>query len=546
MKINVKKMFTFIFMICFLFTGCSYSGNKDTSSINIDEKNSSRSNDDSSKKTVMEAMDTYSDGYARLDFDERYEKIKNEYPDKTILIWADCYGMRYEEDVNKYLTSEKNSDYVICFKDYSEKQDALMNEDGTWHGSYTEELEKDLADNTQIDIISTMNRAYGYDSYVNAYKYYVSKGWFEPLEDYLSETEIGKKLKDSVSDNYWEGLKYNGKIYGFDNDFSSLVSSLGFDLNADVLEKQGLDVNELKGSYDSVLEKLLQYCKKNELKLSCGKLDNLNQYLDYDFLDSFLYIDENGKAKNIYENDKVKKLFSLLEKGYSDDCIQVGTPANLTNYLGEMATASLGAYSRNGVKTNDFYGLSVSSKEKYSGTCSYQVYPEKFDTIHSSSIASGVSSTSEHKDMAFDALATIMTDEKLNSIIFYGPDYKEVNGCVEVDDKDENYYYGSTNLDNMLVRKPLKSCQSPDMNKNIKDALDNAAISDYAGFYFDTSKVGKQILAVEDIVSSVNENFPTEKYNNAEKYLEHLNKQLYDAGLQDILDEANRQLEAYK
>ena len=40
-----------------------------------------------------------------------------------------------------------------------------------------------------------------------------------------------------------------------------------------------------------------------------------------------------------------------------------------------------------------------------------KIYPEKFNTIHSSTTATGISSSSEHKDLAFDALAKIMTDE---------------------------------------------------------------------------------------------------------------------------------------
>lgn len=44
---------------------------------------------------------------------------------------------------------------------------------------------------------------------------------------------------------------------------------------------------------------------------------------------------------------------------------------------------------------------------------------------------------------------------------------------------------------------------------------------------------------------SITEEFPSDEYSSAEEYLTELNNRLYDAGLQDILDEANRQLEVY-
>lgn len=533
-----NKVLPLISAICLVFSGCA-SGSNETSSV-VDSNSDKQSNmaDDSSVYEVIQAQSTYSDGFPCLDFETRYENIKNQYPDKTILVWALIDAIRYEDDINQYLTTELDSDYVICFKSYEEYDIDITAEESGWTGSYFSLLEEDVSNGEQTDILSSGVRYIGYDSFTDSYRHLASEGMLEPLDEYLEETDMGKELKNSVPDNYWESLKYNGSVYGFDGSLTCLGSSVGYNFNSELCDKLGIDTDEFRGSYENTAGKIFDVCKKNGLTFSVHYLDSMEMYLDDDFITMCVYIDDEGRAANVYESDETKKLFKAVEKGYSENCVQVGLPYDLDSYFGECTAGSIGGYSRDGVKTNEFYGLSTGDNTVEA----YAVYPVKNKELHSAAEATGICSSSEYKDMAFDALATVMTDKKLNDLICYGTDCEIADGLAT----PGGYYSTPRGVDNMLIRTPFNGVQSSEMNKSAREALENSAVSPFAGFYFDTSNVSKQILAVDDIVLSVSDEFPTEKYSDAEEYLDYLNERLYDAGLQDILDEANRQLEEYK
>ena len=85
--------------------------------------------DDVPNNIEIQYEKNYSDGTPILDFDTRYENIKNTYPDKKILIWASNENVRYEEEVNKYLNDNK-AEYVICFKNICDDKEMYDEMDG--------------------------------------------------------------------------------------------------------------------------------------------------------------------------------------------------------------------------------------------------------------------------------------------------------------------------------------------------------------------------------------------------------------------------------
>lgn len=62
---------------------------------------------------------------------------------------------------------------------------------------------------------------------------------------------------------------------------------------------------------------------------------------------------------------------------------------------------------------------------------------------------------------------------------------------------------------------------------------------------FDTTNVSDKILAVDKVLKTIDYDFPSKEYKTGKEYLDKLNDDLNSAGLQDILDEVNRQLEEY-
>ena len=521
-------LFISIIIIC-LLSGCKQENNITKNS------DSSLTND-----SIIYASKTYSDGAPILDFETRYENLKNKYPDKTILVWASEQNIRYENEVNNYLT-DNNSEYVICFKNIMEEledNNIINDKNGNWLTSYSEVFREEIKNSQQVDIVSTEKMYLGYDGFINTYQYFATQGWLEPIEDYLTNTETGKKFYNIASEKYWKSLECNGHIYGFDGSLSCLGNTAGYEFNTDLFNKLNVNTNDLKGSYEETFNKILGICKNNDLLFSVNNLMFMSMYTDYDYITSCVYINDDGKAENIFESYEAKTLFNLIYEGFNNGYI-----TNRINsvpkerLMGITIDRTCGAYLVDKINLSSYFSSLGTESD---GIRSFQLFPKCSDTIHSTVTATGISSSSEHKDLAFDALAKIMTDEKLNNLICYGTDYEIVDGCVS-----PNGHYDTMDVGNKLVNMPFMGFEYSDKKERLNTAFQNSKISENIKFIFSSSKISSQVAETEKIIYEIIEDFPSTKFKSGEEYLQILNKKLYDAGLQEVLDEANRQLEEY-
>ncbi len=492
--------------------------------------------DDVPNNIEIQYEKNYSDGTPILDFDTRYENIKNTYPDKKILIWASNENVRYEEEVNKYLNDNK-AEYVICFKNICD--DKEMYDENGWITSYSEIFEKEINDDMTIDIVSTCYAYSQYDAFFNTYHHFVDQHWLEPLNDYLTNNSIGQKLLNFYPQNFWDAMEYKGEIWGIDGSLTCLGFTAGYKINADLYDKLTLTAKDLEGNYVDTLDTIYKICAENNMMFSTGLLNSMSMYTPYDFITSCVYINEQGKAENIYQNADTSELFDLVGDAYNN-----GTNINIYNtsvdeldsYFGESTYATCGKYTNDQIRTNEYFGLT-----SYDDNCeAYKIYPKSYNIIHAPMTAVGICSFSDNKELAFEALVQLMTNEKLNNIMCYGIDYEVVDGCITT-----NGYYNTMNVENKLSRLPFSGLEYSDMHKRFKAALNDFDVSEYAGFSFDGSKVKQQIIDTEKVLSLIDMEYPSDQYNSGEEYLTILNERLCDAGLQDIIDEANRQLEVY-
>lgn len=522
-----KNLVLLLIVLITILSGCTDSAGKPDSSY-----------DDSSDTIIFDGHEaTYSDGKPCLDFKTRYTNIKNKYPDKTILIWASEQQVRYEEEVNEYL-AESGCDYVICFKNLMydlEINNTITDENGKWTTSYSKEFEKCFNNSDQIDIVSTEMMYIGYDGFINAYQYFINHGWLLPIDEYLENSEAGKEFYNSAPKNYWESLRYNKHIYGFDGSTCCFRRTLGYEFNADLCKQLKIDFNDFKGSYIDTLNKIFDICQKNDLMFSTICMDYVPSYTEYDFLTSGVYINNEGKAENIYENKEIEKLYDLIadsfHKGYNTN--NPGT-IDSDHFLGITRQRICGEYLSDGIKLNDFFSsISSISEQKES----YQIFPKCFNKIFAPTSATGICTSSKHPELAFNALAKIMTDKKLNNLICYGTDYEIVDNCIS-----PKGHYNTMDVGNRFVEMPMNGFEFSDVSDRLETAFKNSTVSKYVDFAFDTSKVYNQVRDTEKIISEIKTDFPSEKYTTGKDYLKKLNKKLYDAGMQDILDEANRQL----
>lgn len=73
----------------------------------------------------------------------------------------------------------------------------------------------------------------------------------------------------------------NGKIYGIDGSLSCLKEDLGYELNADLVDKNSIDLDDFLGKYDTSLQKVIDLCNPEvgNLPPECTDLCNYTQIM---------------------------------------------------------------------------------------------------------------------------------------------------------------------------------------------------------------------------------------------------------------------------
>ena len=260
-----------------------------------------------------------------------------------MLVWVSDQNIRYEDEVNSYL-SEHNKNYVLCFKNLTYDVD-MVDDNSNFITSYAQ-LSSDAFDNGEkFDIIDTGLKYQGFDTFYNPYQNCVNNNFLEPLNTYLENTECGKKIYAEMSTNYWKSLMINGKIYGIDGSLSCLKEDLGYELNADLVDKNSIDLDDFLGKYDTSLQKVIDLCKSRGWKFTAGMHGFMQLYSNYDFITDNICIDDNGHAVNIYETDYAKNLFNTISDGFTNDVIVNPVNDNIndidTHYAVAIQTTNL-------------------------------------------------------------------------------------------------------------------------------------------------------------------------------------------------------------
>lgn len=533
-----NKLIIFLCSLSLLLTGCAEG--ETTSSQGGDLSNSGASDSTHAEESAEEVAEPEDSGD---DFEAEYNAVAEKYPDKTVLVWSNVTKARYQDEVNEYL-AEHGSDYVICFRSFNPAAGLTGESDEA--ATYAEAVAQAIEDSQQIDIISSGIRYFGMDSFYNIYHNCVVNGWFEPLDDYLENTEHGQELYNLMPENYWQSLTVNGSIYGFDGAGYCLKEEACYIINANLADEQGVDLDNFAGEYDDSIRAIADVCSENGWYFDVNILEQPAVYSDNQFIASMVYIDDNGQAANFFESQPAEDLYNAICYGFDNGVIlsaitdewEEGTQFTKENDFGLTTSSLCGGFINGNSCEKIPDGLGIGNTIT---TDAYYYYPAVSDMIYSAKSGVGVCSSSQYKDLAFEAICEVMTNRELNNIICYGTDYEIVDGYAVT----EEFYVPPLGLESFAVKTPCRDAETIETVDRMKQALEDFELMDYAGFCFDTRPVAQQIIAVDTLMSEICNEFPSSQYATGEDYLADLNARLYDAGLQDIIDEANRQLEVY-
>lgn len=505
----MKKIAVVISLLTLFLIGCS--------SNHVDD---SKQDDLGTNSNMQDDISDVETNVSFMDYDEKYKLYQNHYPDKVILTWLTDNYVRYEWELNEYL-SNNNYDYVICFRPLN-----IVDASG-FTNTYLNAITELIYSGEQIDIIDGFSTVLGQDVVSNVYFYLADNGIYEPLDTYLDSNKYSD-IKNSLPQKYWDSYKYNGKIYGVDNSFSSLYSDNGLLIYNDVFEQTGIqadDFNKPLSELETVLRSTFDKTGRS-INYDCG-------FWTYDIFTANyitavgLAVSDN-KAINVFEQDEVLNYYELLNLLSEKEYITIDSASTVSAGYNIELKAAYGE-----IIENDIAGTT-------------KVFNKRNNYICNPTNVMGISSKSLNKDMAVDALINVVYNETFNNILTYGVEgiqYEISDGKVVM--KENEMYDGGTYIvdshyNNSMISLPCYNTNNEIISHDYYSAYETAEYLDGFGFLFDGTEIKDTYINVVNAICEfkpLNEDF--------DAYISTFNQNLYDAGLQEVLDEANKQLEVY-
>ncbi|MBW7455770.1 ABC transporter substrate-binding protein [Paenibacillus sepulcri] len=408
-------------------------------------------------------------------------------------------------------------------------------------GDYTQKMNTVVASGEKTDLIWTSN--WNFDYVQNQ-----GKGAFLPLNELIDN--YAPDVKASMPDFVWKATEIDGQIYGVPN-YQTVTNREGFLIQKRYIDKLGIDISTLKKPSD--LTPILEKIHADDSSVipmgmdNKGKFGNMNRtYNMENVITNIAVIDLNdpGKIINMYETPQYEEYLAMVqdwfEKGYiNQDAATLKNAANM-NLTGNVITSyhnvlKPGGEAESKVQMGGQDMVYVPVTDVYTGT----------NTIITT--MSAVSRTSENPERAMQLINLVNTDKELYNLLIYG--IEGTNYTKTADDKvklipDSGYALSDWVLGNVFNGYVLDG-KDPEVAKQTKAENESAKPSPIMGFKFKSDAVMSQIANVTSVVDEYSPGLNTGVISAADKLAEFRDK-LKQAGIDEIIAEAQKQLDAWK
>lgn len=464
----------------------------------------------------------------------------------SILFFSSCNSL-LEEDFNKnntiiwWMMGEKPQDYNDVIKEINlylnEKLNINLEIRYADEDSYEETIQNIILTGQNYDI------AWGSGS-INSFMLNVNNQSYIDITDDLNL--YGDGLKKLIPESLWEGVTFNGKIYGIPS-YKNLSENPKYIFSKEYVEKYNIDYLNIKSMED--LEVFLKTIKDNEnvIPLNLTSKDGYKYIFDeFDMILEtiplgVLFNHGNPKDKTIsilnpFETDIVMEKLDLIYKWNKLEYIS----SNFKEYKDIPSFSFLSmkdGYPYSDLDFESLHGYSVVSSPRY----------ESYYSIKSSvSSVNAISANSNHIKESIQLLNLINTDTYLRTLISYGIEGKhyirEDNGLI----KKLNTNYDGVDIDihgsffNLDIMKPAELSKWEDLSI----LNESSKKSPILGFWFDTSKLKTEIGVCTTIYNKYKSLILT-GVEDPKIFIPQMIDDLNKGGYQKILLSAQEQLNKY-
>lgn len=435
-------------------------------------------------------------------------------------------------------TPQKDTDLVMAevSKYTSEKIGVTVKMKQIDFGDYTQKMQVLTQSGEQMDILFTAS--WGFDYVQNA-----RKGAFMELNDLLDQ--YGQGIKETLDPAFLEGSKVDGKNFGIPAN-KELPAQDVWRFNKQWLDKYNLDISGVK-SMES-LEPLLKTIKDNEPNVVPFMIDrNFIPNLPYDYIIQNLPLavkldTTDYKIVNILETPELKEALNTMRKYY-----QAGYIASEVATTTDNSDLTLtGNWFMDRPTTQPF------ADNLWTASLGYPVVstPATDAIIYNWSVMGSlqaISANSEHPVEAMKFLNLLNTDPYLRNLVdsgIEGVHYEKISDNVAKNlDKSRDYDMPTFAIGNIMLTY-LQEGDPEDKWEGFREFNEAGTPAPLLGFNFDSSNVSAELAALTNAKDQFWAPLMTGSVD-PDKYLPMAIDQLKAAGLDNVMAEAQRQLDEW-
>lgn len=401
-------------------------------------------------------------------------------------------------------------------------------------GEYGEKVSKIVQSGESFDI------AFG--SGINNYQDLAAKGYFADLTEILPTATPA--LWDFMPEDLWKGVTINEQIIGVPA-YKDSAQTQYWVWDKELVEKLGIDIDSVKTLED--LDPVLRKMKENDPStyplIMQGK-EGINGFMatinNYDELligpvIGVKYDDAQATVASPWEDPEVMKNLNTLHTWFNDGLINPDA-ATLTETPKYRPVYAAQGYPHADADWSTSSGYPVVSSQFFGPAYSTKTIQGSFNVI---------SAGSKHIEESLKVLELVNTDSYLRNLLAFGIEdthYKKVgeNSIEMLNDGYQVPAYSQGTFFNMYTVAPAPETKWTDLQKQQEDAFSSPAL----GFTFNTEPVQNQVAACNTIQTKYMASLITGSVN-PEEVVPKMLQELNNAGYQDIIKEAQEQLNAY-
>ena len=410
-------------------------------------------------------------------------------------------------------------------------------------GTYNQQIQMILSSDDPLDIFPM----YGYNAAT-----YINAEYVEDLSPYLDT--VASDLKEIIGEEDIMCDSLDGFVWGVPTMHERCTPS-AYVMRTDILEETGINAEDIKTTEDvtEVFAKVKELHPEITIYGGTNTLAQPISDMSYDPLGSgnfgvLLNYGQDTTVTNWFESDEYRRLVDIYydwaQKGYSS--ADLATSADSGETL--MRAGNLFCFSTNWKPNTK---VEKDATTGYDTTVIRVTEPACY-TNTTCAVSYAIASNTEDPEKAATLLNWIYKTKEANDLLNWGlegTDYQVLeDGTIDYPEgKDENsvgyhqdFGWAQLNQFNSYVW----TGNDADIWDQYQEMRDNAIVSKAYGFAFDATPVLDEISAL----SAVREQYQVmvgAGTVDPETGIAEFNEALYAAGLQDVIDEKQRQLDEW-